>query len=338
MLILDAAEVARLLDMSSCIEAVESAFRARGSGSLAASAVAGIPLEGGKLHAKLATLDLGHHYAVAKINANLPSNPRRRGLPSIQGVVLLFDAETGTPLAAMDSATITSMRTAAASAVAAKWLAVPDASSVALIGCGIQARAHVAALRCVRSIQRLHACDIDRDAAEAFCAEMTALHGFDCHTASDIRRATAASQIVVTSTPSHQALLDRGDLEPGAFVAAVGADNEDKQEIGVALMGSAVVVVDDLEQCAKIGDLHHALDAGAMSVADVRASLDQIVSGRVKGRLDEREVIIFDSTGVAIEDAAAAGIVYEKAIEAGAGVRINTGALPLSTITGRSSS
>jgi alanine dehydrogenase len=317
MLILEAGEVARLLDMSSCIEVVESAFRARGSGSTAASAVAGVPLEGGKLHAKLATLDIGHRYAVAKINANLPSN-RRRGLPSIQGVVLLFDAETGTPLAAMDSGIITSMRTAAASALAAKWLAVPHASSVALIGCGVQAKAHVAALRCVRSIERLYAYDTDRNAAETFCAEVTNLCGIECQIVSDARSAASASAIVVTTTPSQRPLLDAGDVEPGTFVAAVGADNEDKQEIGAALMSTAVVVVDDLDQCAKIGDLHHALDARSMSIADVRASLDQIVSARVKGRLDEREIVIFDSTGVAIEDAAAAGLVYENAIAAGA--------------------
>ena len=322
MLILKAGDVVQLLEMSACIEAVEAAFRARGSGVPTPSAVGGVPLEGGKVHAKLAALDVGRRYAVAKVNVNLPGNPGRFGLPSIQGLVLLFDAVRGSPLAVLDAATITSMRTAAASAVAARWLALPDASSVALIGCGVQAKAHVAALRCVRPIEELHAYDVQSNAAEAFCDEMTELHGIRCRVAPNARSAASSCRIVVTSTPSHEPLLDRGHVAPGTFVAAVGADNEDKQEIGVALMGSAAVVVDDVEQCAKMGDLHHAIAAGVMSITDVRASLDQIVSNRLKGRLDDKEIIVFDSTGVAIEDVAAAAIVYEKASESGAGLRV----------------
>lgn len=323
MLILDATAIERLLDMSSCIEAVEAAFRARGSGAIAQSGVAGVSLEGGKLHAKLATLDLGRRYAVAKINANLPNNPLRRGLPSIQGVVILFDGVTGTPLAALESGTITAMRTAAASAVAAKWLALPEARSLALIGCGVQARAHVSAMRCVRRVEELHAYDVDQTAAEKFCAEFSEHRGINCRLAADVRAATLQCHIVVTSTPSRGPVLDAGDLAPGTFVAAVGADNEDKQEMSTSLMRTASVVVDDLDQCAKIGDLHHALAAGVMTISDVRASLDQIVAQRVQGRHDDNEIIVFDSTGVAIEDAAAAAAIYEKAIESGAGLSVN---------------
>ncbi|HJP86370.1 MAG TPA: ornithine cyclodeaminase family protein [Gemmatimonadaceae bacterium] len=338
MLILDAREIERLLDMSSCVEAVEAAFRARGSGASVPSAVCGVPLERGKLHVKVATLDLGHRYAVAKVNANLPDNPRRLGLPAIQGVVLLFDAATGSPLAALESGTITSMRTAAASAVAARWLALTEASSVSLIGCGTQARAHVAALRCVRTIEQLHAFDADRKAAETFCAEMTQRHGIRCQLADDVHTAASASHIVVTSTPSHHPLIDSGDVSAGAFVAAVGADNEDKQEIGVELMRTGVVVVDDLDQCARMGDLHHAIASGAMSAADVHASLDQVVANPALGRIDNQQVIIFDSTGVAIEDVAAAAVVYERAIESGAGTRLEVGSPPPTAFSGRSSS
>ena len=316
MLTLDAERIERLLDMRTCIDAVEAAFHARGSGATA-SAVAGVALDGGKLHAKLATLDLGRRYAVAKINANLPGNPRRRGLPSIQGVVLLFDATTGTPLAALESGIVTAMRTAAASAVAAKWLALPKASSVAVIGCGFQAKAHIAALRCVRPIAELHAYDVDQKAAEALCAEMTTRYAVVCRRASSARTAALSSQIVVTLTPSHDAILDRDDIAPGTFIAAVGADSEDKQEIGISLMAGAVVIADDLDQCAKMGDLHHAIAAGVMTITDVRASLDQIVAERIRGRLNDDEIIVFDSTGVAIEDAAAAATVFEKATHIG---------------------
>lgn len=339
MLILGASEIEQLLDMPACIEAVEAAFRARGAGSIAQSAVAGVPLPGGKLHAKLASLDFGHSYAVAKINANLPANPSSRGLPSIQGVVLLFDAETGIPLAALESGIVTAMRTAAASAVAARWMALHDASSLALIGCGIQARAHLAAMLCVRPIKTIHAYDTNRVAAERFCAELSMRHGVDCHVTRDVRTATLSSRIVVTTTPSHHPILDVGDVAPGTFVAAVGADNEDKQEIGVELLRDSVVVVDDLDQCAKMGDLHHALAANALTPADVRTSLDQIVAGRVSGRVDDSEVIIFDSTGVAIEDAAAAALIYNEALLTKTGALADRRGLPFqSAISGRSSS
>ena len=322
MLVLDAIQVDRLLDMRSCIDAVEAAFRARAVGSRAASAVTGIELRGGKLHAKLATLDGNRSYAVAKINANIPGNRQRLGLPTIQGVVVLFDATGGTPLAVCDSSRLTAIRTAATSAVAARYLASPDASVLALIGCGVQARAHVDALLNIRPIRRLSAYDLDPATSATFCAEIQATYGLECHAASSVKAATLGSEIVVTSTPSRTPILDVADVDPGTLVCAVGADNEDKQEIAVALLRRAVIIVDDVDQCATIGDLHHAIALGALSVSDVRASLDQIVSGSVAGRLSDTEIIVFDSTGVAIEDAAAAAIVYERAA-AGLGVAFN---------------
>src|SRR6185436_20135531 len=172
MRVLDSGDVYRLLDMESCIREVENAFRARGEGRRASSAVAGLELNGGALHAKLGALDLSRSYAAVKINANFPDNPARFGLPTIQGIVVLFDASTGEPLACMDSGPITALRTAAASAVAARYLALRSASSVALIGCGTQARAHVIALRHVRPIERIVVFDADRNTADRIAKEL----------------------------------------------------------------------------------------------------------------------------------------------------------------------
>ncbi|HJP59384.1 MAG TPA: ornithine cyclodeaminase family protein [Gemmatimonadaceae bacterium] len=328
MLVLGQRHAKEALNVEECIEAVEAAFHTRGFALLARSAVAGVALEDGKLHAKLATLDRARRYAVAKVNANVPGNPAMRGLPAIQGILLLFDASTGIPLAAMDSGYLTALRTAAATAVAAKWLALPKSSSVAVVGCGVQARAHVAALLKVRPLKRLHAFDADRAAADSFCADMESAYGIECRVEPSAREAVRAAQIVVTLTPSRTPIISAADVGLGTFVAAVGADSENKHEIGVDLLRSAVIVVDDLDQCATIGDLHHAIQAGALKLADVRASLDQIVTGHLRGRVDDKEVIVFDSTGVAIEDAAAAAIVYEKAELNGMGVRVDMGGLP----------
>jgi ornithine cyclodeaminase/alanine dehydrogenase-like protein (mu-crystallin family) len=319
MRVLERNDVERLLDMESCIRAVEDAFRARGEGRRASSRVLGLESDGGTLHAKLGSLTTSRSYAAAKINANFPDNPARHDLPTIQGVLLLFDASRGTPLASMDSALITAKRTAAATAVAAKYLAVRHASTATFIGCGIQARAHLEALRHVRGIARLIAFDLSRPSAERFTAEARARFDVVAEVATDIRQAASASEIVITSTPSRRALLNPGDVAVGTLVAAVGADSELKQEISADLLRQAVVVVDDLDQCSRMGDLHHALALGVMQPEHVRASLDQIVTGLAPGRLSDDEIIVFDSTGVAIEDVAAAALVYERAEKSGAG-------------------
>ena len=137
--------------------------------------------------------------------------------------------------------------------------------------------------------------------------------------AGDAREAARSSEIVVTSTPSRSALLDVGDVTPGTFIAAVGADNEHKQEMAPSLLRAAAVIVDDLDQCSRIGDLHHALREGIMRRDDVRASIDQIVAGTSNGRRGDDEIVIFDSTGVAIEDVAVVALAYERA------ERTNTG-------------
>jgi ornithine cyclodeaminase/alanine dehydrogenase-like protein (mu-crystallin family) len=272
----------------------------------------GIPLDGGGHHAKDASLPLSRPYVAAKININLPRNPAERGLPTIQGVLALFDGATGTPLAVMDSASITAARTAAASAVAAKYLARTSATAITFVGCGVQARAHLAALRAVRPVTHVFAIDVDGDAASRFVDEVRKHASLEAVVTAEARAATRSGDIIVTSTPSTRPVLVVDDVRPGTFIAAVGADNEEKHEIHPELLRCSAVIVDDLDQCARMGDLHHALTSGAMSLGGVRASLDQIVTGSRAGRVDDTEIIVFDSTGVAIEDVAAAALVYES--------------------------
>ena len=312
MLVLGDNRIADLLDMASCIRAIDTAFRRSGEGSGAASKMVGLDLPDGALHAKLGVLAGERAYAVAKVNANLPDNPATHALPTIQGVVVLFDASRGIPLAVMDSGLITAMRTAATTAVASTYLAVRSASTLTFIGCGVQARSHLEALRHVHKIERVFAFDIDRAAADRFADECRARSGLIVEVATDVHRAARAGDIVITLTPSRRALLDLDDVRDGTFIAAIGADSEHKREISSRLLQAAVVVVDDLEQCSRIGDLHHALAEGVMQAQDVRGTLDQIVSGRRPGRQTDDEIIVFDSTGLAIEDVAVAALAYER--------------------------
>jgi ornithine cyclodeaminase/alanine dehydrogenase-like protein (mu-crystallin family) len=314
-LFLSRADVAALLGMDECIVAVESAFRAQAEGRVIHPDVLSSHTEGGAFHVKVAGLVLDRPYYAAKINANFPDNPARYGLPTIQGVVALFDAERGTPLALLDSGEITAIRTAAATAVAAKHLALPDASSAAIVGCGVQGRWQLRALSRVRPLRTVLATDLDSERAESFAHDMSYELEIDVRAVPTIEQAAPASEIVVTCTSARRHLLGLQHVRRGAFVAAVGADNPHKQEIDPALMAQSTVVVDILEQAAAIGDLHHAIEAGAMTTSDVHAELADVVSGRSTGRSDADEVIVFDSTGTALQDVAAAALVYTKALE-----------------------
>jgi alanine dehydrogenase len=264
-------------------------------------------------------------YFAAKINANFPGNPARHGLPTIQGAITLHDAADGVLLAVLDSMEITTLRTAAATAVAARALARADARVLTVLGCGIQGRSQLLAMSRVRSLERVFAWDLEAAAAVRYADEMAHTLGCEVRSVADYHTAVQASDVVVTCTPSRRPLLAASDVPPGCFVAAVGADSEDKQELAPDLLARAVVVVDVLEQCARIGDLHHALVSGAMRRDDVHAELADVVSGRRPGRRSATEITIFDSTGTALEDVAAAALVYERAVGAGRGIALRLG-------------
>jgi alanine dehydrogenase len=316
-------EVARLVTIEECIRVVEDAFRREAEGTTLSAGVLKVAAIEGAFHVKAAGLTGPPGWFAAKVNANFPGNPASHGRPTIQGLVVLCETATGYPLAVMDSTEITALRTAAASAVAARHLARPDAEVLAVIGCGRQGSMHVAALAHVRpSLRRVLAVDADRARLDAFASE-AGRKGLAVETVLEPRAAARRADIVVTGTPSREPLLGPGDLAPGSFLAAVGADSPAKQEVDPALMAGARVVVDVLAQCATMGDLHHALAAGAMQEADVHGDLAGVVAGRVPGRRAGDEVFIFDSTGTALEDVATAALAYERAIAAGAGVRLD---------------
>jgi alanine dehydrogenase len=322
-IVLTRRDVVDLLDLGTCIEAVEQAFRLHGEGRTDAPGVLGLHVPGGGFHIKAGVLRLARPYFAAKTNANFPGNPAHHGLPTIQGVIVLADAERGTPLAVIESGEITALRTAAATAVAAKYLARPDARTAAVIGCGVQGRIQLAATHRVRPLASVLACDSDAARAATFAREMSAALGIEIRAAADAAEAARSSDIVITCTPARAPILGPADVRPGTFVAAVGADNPEKSELAPALLRRATIVVDILDQAATMGDLHHALAAGAVRREDVHAELGEVVAGRKPGRRSPEEVIVFDSTGMALQDVAAAAAVYERAMAAGRGQAIS---------------
>ena len=319
-LLLSRGEVAELLSLDECIAAVEEAFRLLGEGRVGPPGVLGVHTQGGGFHIKAGTLPLARPYFAAKVNANFPENPARFGLPTIQGVIVLADAENGRPLAILDSMEITALRTAAATAVAAKYLARPESRVAAICGCGVQGRMQLRALTRVLTLRKIYAWDVAEERARTFAFEQSRELGIDVLAVSRPGDAARESDVCVTCTPARGFFLRRSDLLPGAFLAAVGADNPEKQEVEPALLAGSTVVCDLVEQCAAIGDLHHAVAVGAMTAAQVHAELAEVVAGKKPGRRSAEEIIIFDSTGMALEDVAAAARVYEKALWAGRGL------------------
>jgi alanine dehydrogenase len=293
MLVLGAADVLRFLPLDDCIQAIEAAFCDHGE-----SAVISAHAARGAFHVKTALV--GRRFG-AKANANFPSNPLERGLPAIQGVMLLFDADDGRPLAVLDSIELTALRTAAATAVAAKYLAPANAETATIVGCGTQGRAQLEAIRRVLPLQRVFVFDSDHERARRFAAEI------DANAVTTLE--SRDTDVWVTCTPSRLPFLRREHVRDGAFVAAVGADNPSKSEITPELMAASRVITDVTAQCVEMGDLHHALPFGANAAGE----LADVIRGRCPARVSERDIVIFDSTGAGFQDTAVASLVYDRA-------------------------
>jgi alanine dehydrogenase len=318
-LLLSRTEVADLLSIEEYIAAVERVFQLYGEGKTQPPGILGVNAHDGGFHIKAGLLELDRSFFAAKINANFPQNAKRFGLPLIQGAVFLADAQNGYPLAIMDSMEITIRRTGAATAVAAKYLARLDSKSILVCGCGNQGRVSVQALSKIFSLEQVFAYDIDDSRAQRFANELSAELKIAVETTSDLAEAMKRSDICVTCTPSTRFFLKQEYAQPGTFIAAVGADSEAKQELEPALLAQNKTVVDIVDQCASIGELHHAIASGLMTEQSVHAELGEVVAGIKPGRTSSDEIIIFDSTGMALQDVITAATVYKKAVDKGIG-------------------
>ena len=308
-LLLTGSDVAALLPLDDCIVAVEEAFRAHGQGRLHPPGLLSAHEERGAFHIKTASVN-GRFGA--KMNANFPGQT-----PSIRGVMMLFDAADGRVLAVMDSIELTVLRTGAATAVAAKYLARRDSRTAMIYGAGRQGRVQLEAVTRMLPIERAYVQDADEAKAKQYANEMSAKLNIEV----TCDRSPVPCDLIITCTPSKQAFL----RAPAAFIAAVGADNPSKSEIDPQLMRASKVVADIADQSAEIGDLRAAITAGVMTRADVYAELGEIVAGRKRGRTSDDEQFIFDSTGCGFQDTAAASIAYDRAVQQKRGREVNLG-------------
>ncbi len=318
-LILREPEIRLLLDPVACVEAVEKAFAAYAGGRAELPAVINleVPESHGEIHIKSGHLHGGPYYAV-KIASGFPGNAEK-GLPASDGMVLVFDATTGAPAAfLLDNGYITDLRTGAAGAVAAKHLARRDVKTVAVVGTGAQARCQVRMLALVRPFGEVRVWGRHPERARACVEELRRLPGLPpgCRfgVAASVREAVEGAELVFTVTASREPLVRAAWLSPGCTVIALGSDGPDKQELDPDVMARADrIVADSLSQCLRLGEIHHAVDKGAITKDKVAAEMGEITGGAKPGRRSDREIIVCDLTGVGVQDVAAASLVMERA-------------------------
>ena len=297
-------DVRGLLNMADVIEAVEQAFRHSALGKARMPAKAYVVLDQGDLRAMPAALPGSVGMKWANVH---PQNPSL-GLPTVMAILIYNDPATGYPLAVMDATDITAYRTAAASAIASRYLARKDSQTLGIVGAGRQAYTHLAAhaeffdFSSIRVFDRLDA---------AVAGLINSFPGYPLRACS--LEETVASDIVCTLTPSKEPFVRREWVAPGTHINAIGADAAGKEELEPSILKEAIIVVDDLEQASAAGEINIPIKNGLIAIEQVYATLAEIIVGKKQGRIDEKVVTVFDSTGLAIEDIAVAELVYKKA-------------------------
>ena len=308
-------EIRKAVTMAEAVDAVEEAFAAlaRGEARLPDVINLDVPEARGEVHVKGAHLKGTPHFVI-KIASGFYGNPEK-GLPSGSGLMLAFDAATGFPEALLlDNGYLTDLRTGAAGAVAAKYLAKPVLEKVAVVGTGIQARFQLRALAVVRDIPRVTLWGRTKTHAEQAAEEITDELDVDVRVAPSIETALRGADLIITVTPSREPLVEAEWVERGAHITAVGSDGPDKQELDVGVLERATLIVADrLSQCLRLGEIHHAVKAGVISAEDVAGELGEVIIGQIPGRTDEHQITVCDLTGVGVQDAAIALLALQKA-------------------------
>ena len=244
-------------------------------------------------------------------------NNRELGLPTGSGLMMLISTQTGFPEALLlDNGYLTDVRTGIAGAIAARHLAREEIEVAGVIGSGMQARYQMRGLKLVRNFKRLLIYGVVPDEVERYVTEMSEDLGIEVAAAADYEEVVTQSDVVVTSTPAAEPYLRDEWLHPGLHITCMGSDSEHKQEIHAEVFGRVDrIVCDRKSQSFRLGELHHALEAGVISPESDIAELGELTSGLKPGRQSEDEITICDLTGVGVQDTAIASLAYTRALE-----------------------
>jgi alanine dehydrogenase len=315
-LLLSRRDIEELLSMGETLKAVEYSFKleAEDKTIMPPKLYLNLPQYRGDFRAMPVYID---GMAGVKWVSVYPDNWRRK-LPSVVATIILCDPNTGYPLAIMDGTYITSLRTGAAGGVAVKYLARKNVSVIGFIGAGMQAKTQLLAIsEVLPQIKEVKVFDLNRDTSLKYAEEMGARLSLNIDPVEIIEGATEAD-IVVTTTPSRTPLAKKQHIRPGTHINAIGADAKGKQELEADLLRGAKIIVDDIEQASHSGEINVPLSEGVIEIENIYGTLGEVVANIKKGRDNDDEITIFDSTGLAIQDVICAKLVYEKAKERGA--------------------
>jgi ornithine cyclodeaminase/alanine dehydrogenase-like protein (mu-crystallin family) len=303
-------EATALVGLARAFTAVEDGFAVAGRDGAFEGYRAHVQVEGGTFHvvgggARFPTGAI----VTTKVNGRFDSIDGAAGV--VRGVLLVSDAVDGTPLALIESGPVTVLRTAAVAAVAVSHLTAPDADSLLLVGSGRVAAAIARAVAQAHPVADVLVWSRDRSRAVRL-ADTLRGDGIRAEASADLTKAALASRIIVTATASREPLIGQRDIAPGTTVLAFGADAPGKQELTAELVAHSTVITDSTRQCAASGELGYAIRAGLMVEDDVRGELASVVAGEIAGRRSSSEVVVFDSTGTAIADAAIARAILDE--------------------------
>ena len=318
-LILTDDEVKKLLSWSEVIEDVESAFEQKGLGLVQMPAKIYLYYRkyGGDLRSMPAFLENLDISAVKIVNVH-PMNPAQNRLPTVMAVIVLIDPSTGAPIAIMGGTTITDMRTGAAGAIAAKYLARKDSRIVGLVGAGAQARTQLAALLEVyEKLEEVRVWSRTKQTKNHFVSETQQAYGkiIRVISAASVREAVEGTDIVVTTTPSLEPLVMNDMVSAGMHINCIGADAVGKEEIEPQILIRAKIVVDDWAQASHSGEINVPMRHKLITKENIWAEIGEIVAGLKPGRQRQDEITVFTSTGLAVQDAVTAKTAYLKALD-----------------------
>jgi ornithine cyclodeaminase len=307
-------ELRRAVTLMDAIAAMEQAFVTYSQKRATVPPVVqlDVPENRGEIHIKAGHIHGASEYVI-KIAAGFYDNPKRK-LPVGSGLMMVFDSVTGFPQAILlDNGFLTELRTAAAGAVAAKYMATKNVEQVGILGAGVQGRFQLEALACVRHFQRVRIYDHHSANIEKYLSEMQGKFGAQIEAASTPEEAARGSNVLITATPSRKPLVLGEWIHQGTHITAMGSDSPDKQELDTSVLARADrIIADSIVQCVIQGEIHHAVKVGILKDLDVDGELGDVISGTVPGRLNDEEITICDLTGVGVQDAAIAKIAYQK--------------------------
>jgi alanine dehydrogenase len=314
LLLISKNEIASNMSMTDYMAAVENAMTLHGRGQVLTPDLLHVDADGGEFHIKVGGLRGERVYFGLKANGGFFGNRSKSGLPNIWGVIYLSDGSNGQPLAILESTEISINRTAAASALAATRLANPHSNCVTIVGTGTQAFAQLRFISNCFPLSKVFIFGRNVSKAATFAQSAREQLNLDVVATSNLEAACAASHIIITCTTSREYLVPSRYVRPGTFIAAVGADSPGKQELDPLLFTKSKVVCDVKSQCLVVGELQHAIQQSMVDPGQVYGELGEILTGSLPGRENPDEIIIYDSTGTALQDIACAATLYEKLI------------------------